>query len=826
MTSKDYFDRLTNVYRLPLLAILVATAYYISAKFALSLSFKPDYIAALWPPNAILLAALFLTKPKNWAWFLLAIVPAELAADLPSGIPVKMALGFVTADWVEVLIATILFRKYSEIPPDFKSLRQTTIYIICCVLIAPLVSAFPGALITGFGHTELTYIVRWTQWFLSDSITHLLITPFILLWISWKRTEYNPQPVIFYFELFSLCAMLSIVGLTALGFSGRVLNIETFPAILYLPLPILLWASVRFGPRGIFSSSVFVTIVYIWSGSHGYGPFNMHSAAENVFNLQIFLGITITPLLFLSALIEEHRQSEKHTRESEQRFRDLTESTSDWVWEVDREGVYTYCSPKVTELLGYEPKEIIGKTPFDFMPSAETNRVSDIFYSFVSSQQPFVSLENSNVHKNGNIVVMETSGVPIFTDDGELLGYRGIDRDITERKRAEEVLRKSEEKLTRSSKMESLGLLAGGVAHDLNNILSGIVSYPELILMDLPKVSKLRKPIETMQESGHRAAAVVQDLLTVARGVALTMTPLNLNDEVNHYLQSPEFKKIEQHHIAVLIKRNLDRELLNINGSQSHINKVIMNLVSNASEAIVGSGHVTISTANCYLDRPLVGYDDVKIGEYATLSVSDDGPGIPAGDLERIFEPFYTKKVMGRSGTGLGLAVVWNVVQDHKGYIDVTTGENGTTFELYFPITREKILGKGLSLNIEDIRGNGEMILVVDDEESQREISCKMLDTLGYKTMSISSGEEAVEYLKEHTVDLIVLDMIMDPGINGRETYERVIKSHPDQKAVIISGFAETDQVKKAQKLGAGQYIKKPVTLEKIGVAIKEELAK
>jgi PAS domain S-box-containing protein len=826
MTPKDYFDRLTNVYRLPLLAILVATAYYISAKFGLSLSFKPDYIAALWPPNAILLAALFLTKPKNWAWFLLAIVPAELAADLPSGIPVTMALGFVTADWVEVLIATILLRKYSETPPDFKSLRQTTIYIICCGLIAPLVSAFPGAVITGLGHTEPTYIVRWTRWFLSDSITHLLITPFIVLWISWKRTEYNPQPVIFYFELFSLSVMLSIVSLTALGFSGRVLNIETFPAILYLPLPILLWASVRFGPRGIFSSSVFVTIVYIWSGSHGYGPFIMHSAAENVFNLQIFLGITLTPLLFLSALIEEHRQSEKHTRESEQRFRDLTESTSDWVWEVDREGVYTYCSPKVTELLGYEPKEIIGKTPFDFMPSEEANRVSDIFYSFVSSQQPFVSLENSNVHKNGNLVVMETSGVPIFTDDGELLGYRGIDRDITERKRAEEVLRKSEEKLARSSKMESLGLLAGGVAHDLNNILSGIVSYPELILVDLPKVSKLRKPIETMQESGHRAAAVVQDLLTVARGVALTMTPLNLNDVVNHYLQSPEFKKIEQHHIAVLIKSNLDRELLNINGSQSHINKVIMNLVSNASEAIVGSGHVTISTTNCYFDRPLGGYDDVKIGEYATLSVSDDGPGIPAGDLERIFEPFYTKKVMGRSGTGLGLAVVWNVVQDHKGYIDVTTGENGTTFELYFPITREKILGKGLSLNIEDIRGNGETILVVDDEESQREISCKMLDTLGYKTMSISSGEEAVEYLKEHTVDLIVLDMIMDPGIDGRETYERVIKSHPEQKAVIISGFAETDQVKEAQKLGAGRYIKKPVTLEKIGVAIKEELAK
>jgi len=181
---------------------------------------------------------------------------------------------------------------------------------------------------------------------------------------------------------------------------------------------------------------------------------------------------------------------------------------------------------------------------------------------------------------------------------------------------------------------------------------------------------------------------------------------------------------------------------------------------------------------------------------------------------------------MGRSGTGLGLAVVWNTVQDHRGYIDVTSDENSTTFELYFPITRGEILDKDLSRPIKDYQGNQETILVVDDEESQREISCKMLDKLGYKTKAVSSGEEAVEYLKRHTVDLILLDMIMDPGINGRETYERIIKIHPKQKAIIVSGFAQTDEVRKAQKLGAGQYIKKPVTLEKIGIAVKEELEK
>jgi nitrogen-specific signal transduction histidine kinase/CheY-like chemotaxis protein len=387
-------------------------------------------------------------------------------------------------------------------------------------------------------------------------------------------------------------------------------------------------------------------------------------------------------------------------------------------------------------------------------------------------------------------------------------------------------LRESEEKLARSKKMESLGLLAGGVAHDLNNVLSGIVSYPELILMDLPADSKFRKPIETIQESGHRATAIVQDLLTVARGVATTKEVLNLNDLIGDYLNSPEFKKLKQFHPTVTVKTNLDTNLLNLSGSHVHIRKVVMNLVSNASEAIEGGGNVTISTVNRYVDRPLRGYDDVNIGEYVVLSVSDDGSGISSDDLERIFEPFYTKKVMGRSGTGLGLAVVWNTVQDHKGYIDVTTDENGTTFELYFPITRDEVSDKALSIPIKDYKGDRETILVVDDEESQREISCKMLDTLGYKTKAVSSGQEAVEYLKENTVDLILLDMIMDPGINGLETYERIIKIHPKQKAIIISGFAETDKVKEAQKLGAGQYIKKPVTLEKIGIVVKEELEK
>jgi len=219
---------------------------------------------------------------------------------------------------------------------------------------------------------------------------------------------------------------------------------------------------------------------------------------------------------------------------------------------------------------------------------------------------------------------------------------------------------------------------------------------------------------------------------------------------------------------------------------------------------------VTISTFNRYLDEPLKGHDDVRTGEYVVLSVSDNGRGISSKDIERIFEPFYTKKVMGRSGTGLGLAVVWNTVQDHNGYINVETSERGTVFELYFPVTRKEIAAEKEPVDLKGYMGHGEKILVVDDEESQREIAIGILTKLGYHAEAVSGGEEAIAYVKENPVDLIVLDMVMPKGMNGRETYKEIIKVRPGQKAIIASGYAQTEEVTAAQDLGAGKYIKKP----------------
>jgi signal transduction histidine kinase len=402
-----------------------------------------------------------------------------------------------------------------------------------------------------------------------------------------------------------------------------------------------------------------------------------------------------------------------------------------------------------------------------------------------------------------------------------------LETEIAERKKTERERHRLAIQLQRAEKMEAIGTLAGGVAHDLNNILSGIVSYPELLLLDLPEDSSLIQPILAIQESGEKAATIVQDLLTLARrGVAGTEV-MNINHIILDYLKSPEHEKLKSRHTEIQAETDLETDLLYIIGSPIHLSKTIMNLITNAAESMPHGGMILIRTENQYIDRPITGYDDVEEGDYAVLSVSDTGLGISPDSLPRIFEPFYTKKVMGRSGTGLGLAVVWGTVKDLKGYIDIQSTEGkGTTLTLYFPVTREGLASDKTQSSIEDYMGREESILVVDDVRGQREIASSIFKKLGYSVTSVSSGEEAIAYMKENSADLLVLDMIMAPGIDGLETYKRILEHHPGQKAIIASGFSETERVKEAQKLGAGEYIKKPYTIEKIGLAVKSELEK
>lgn len=524
--------------------------------------------------------------------------------------------------------------------------------------------------------------------------------------------------------------------------------------------------------------------------------------------------------------IEERRYAETALRESEERFRNLSNSLPQVVFETDERGILSFANQNAFELFGYGESELgRGWNVLELLIPDDRDRAARHIRRIMAGEN-LGGIEYTAKKKDGATFPVMAHANPIIRDD-QPKGLRGILIDLTERKLAEEEKKKLEAQLQRAQKMEALGTLAGGVAHDLNNILSGTVSYPELLLLEIPEESPLRKPILTIQESGKKAAAIVQDLLTLARRGVVNAEVVNLNDSISKYLKSPEYEKLMYYHPGVEVKAHLEAGLYNISGSPLHITKTIMNLVSNAAEAMKAGGRIRISSENRYVDSPIPGYENVVEGDYVTLTVSDTGVGISSEDIGRIFEPFYTKKKMGRSGTGLGMAVVWGTVRDHDGYIDVQSTEGkGTTFTLYFPATEKESAEDESVLSIQDYMGQGESILVVDDVREQREIASGILKRLGYAPYSVSSGEEAVEYVKNNVPDLLILDMIMNPGMDGLETYRRILEMHPGQRAIIASGFSETARVKEARNMGAGAYVKKPYSLEEIGLTVRAELDK
>jgi two-component system, cell cycle sensor histidine kinase and response regulator CckA len=538
--------------------------------------------------------------------------------------------------------------------------------------------------------------------------------------------------------------------------------------------------------------------------------------------LIIFSSMVLT---LVSALRSQRRQEEiealveqrtDQLRLSEERLHALSDASFEAIFLTEK-GICLEQNRAAETMFGYSCEEAVGRHANLWISPEDWDLV--IRKTLAMEARPY---EAKGLRKDGS-----TFPIQIQTRQAEYRGRKvriSAIRDLTEQKRAEKERQVMEDKLRRSQKMESLGLMAGGVAHDLNNILSGIVNYPELILMSLPGDSPLVKPIKAIRESGKSAAAVVDDLLTLARGVSSIRENSNLNTIVSEYLESPEFHNLASLHCHVAFRTELEPRLLNINCSSIHIKKCVMNLVTNAAEAIRDQGEIVVSTRSQYCDSPLPGHPEMRRGEYTVLSVADTGTGIPEESLERIFEPFYSRKVVGRSGTGLGLAVAWNTVQDHQGGITVESGSGGTTFELYFPATREDLGVIPETVDISRYKGKGEKILVVDDDEGQRNIAIQILDLLNYSGLAVASGEEALEHLRRDKVDLVILDMVMAPGMNGCETYRKILELYPRQKAIITSGYSESSDVQEVLALGARGFVKKPYLVGRIAAVIQDTL--
>lgn len=521
----------------------------------------------------------------------------------------------------------------------------------------------------------------------------------------------------------------------------------------------------------------------------------------------------------LKAEIAERKRAAGELAESENKYRSLFESSIDAL-SLTQNGLFLDVNPAWLRLHGYTDKsELIGRDVIEIIYPCDRRLLDERRKNWPRVEDRGYAIRDAR--RDGSAVDVEAHSNSIVLAGQEAI--LTLVRDVSERKKAEEEKKTLELKLRHSEKMEAIGTLAGLVAHDLNNILSGVVSYPELLLLDVPDDSEFREPLSIIHQSGLKATAVVQDLLTLARRGVSVKAPLHLNRIITDYLKSPEFLKLREFHPEMEILLRLQPDLHPIMGSPVHLAKTVMNLVANAAEAMPNGGKIALSTENRRIKATGTRYRTNR--RYTVLRIADTGHGISEQDVRQIFQPFYTKKVMGRSGTGLGMAVVLGTVEDHNGEIDVESREGeGTTFTLSFPASDKAVAETPSAIDIEQYMGSGESVLIVDDVFEQREIASRMLKRLGYCVKAVSSGEEAVEYIRWNTADLVLLDMILDGGLDGLDTYRELLAITPGQKAMIVSGFSETKRVKEAQAHGAVTYVRKPYSIETLARAVRGEL--
>ncbi len=523
-------------------------------------------------------------------------------------------------------------------------------------------------------------------------------------------------------------------------------------------------------------------------------------------DLDVLLTISNT---IASSIVQ--KRAEQSLKESEKRFKKLSDAADEGLLFFDSKEIIVDVNRALLEMTGYSFNELKGE------------KISMLFHDASHTVLRKINSSHSNtpieivlLTKNKNIIFCMSTVKNFDLESGSV--KVATFKDISSLKAYEKEKKILQEKLSCSEKMEALGRLAGGVAHDLNNVLTSIISYPDLILMNITDKKKVKEYISRLKNSGQKAAAIVEDLLTLARRGVTSFKIENLNDIIWDYINSSEYEKIRNDYPGIEFDVNLEKNLYNINGSKIHLTATIMNLVLNSAEAISDKGKISITSLN-------IDSRGKKNTHSVCIKIEDSGIGMTKEEKNKIFEPFYTKKIKGHKGTGLGMSVVWGTIQDHKGFINVESKKGeGTTVELFFPATMKKIQKTEETIPTSEFIGNRERILVIDDESEPREIASEYLTKLNYKVDSVSSGEEAIKQFKRNKYDLIILDMLLGAGIDGLDTFSLLSKNYPEIKAIIVSGFSETERVKEAQRLGAGEYIKKPYSFKELGIAVKKGL--
>jgi PAS domain S-box-containing protein len=514
--------------------------------------------------------------------------------------------------------------------------------------------------------------------------------------------------------------------------------------------------------------------------------------------------------------ITERKQAEAALERSEKHFRSLIENALDIITILNSDSSIRYESPSIERVLGYKPEELVGQNVFEFVHPGDLPHVIKTFTerSQIAGLAPPIEVRFR--HKDGSWCILEVISSNLL-DDPVMAGIVVNSRDITARRQLEEQFRQSH-------KMEAIGKLAGGVAHDFNNILTVITGYTELLLQLHPDEHDAeRKDLEQIKRAGDRAASLTRQLLAFSRQQILQLRVLNLNDVVAD--MSKMLRRLIGEDIDLVIL--LDEELGHVKADPGQIEQVILNLAINARDAMPQGGKLTIETANVNLDEDYARrYVEVEPGPYVMLAVSDTGIGMDEEIQSHLFEPFFTTKEQGK-GTGLGLATVHGIVNQSGGRIWVySEPEQGTTFKIYLPRTDEAIESGDWDQAPAKLLWGSETILLVEDEDMVRELARHILTENGYAVVAARHGEEALQFCKRHggPIHLLLTDVIMPHGMSGRQLAERLALLRPEMKILYMSGYTDNAIVHHGVLDSGINFLQKPFAMDVLVSKVRQAL--
>jgi two-component system NtrC family sensor kinase len=521
--------------------------------------------------------------------------------------------------------------------------------------------------------------------------------------------------------------------------------------------------------------------------------------------------------------ISERKQAQETLRESEERYRDLFENANDLIQSVDNEGRFLYVNKSWLQTLGYSEEEVANLSIFDIISPDDWEHCEKLFAEVMGGKN-IERIEAKFRTKDGQDIYVEGS-VNSKIVDGKSVSSRAIFRDITDRIKNAQEKQKMQEQLIQAQKMEAVGTLAGGVAHDFNNFLTTIQGYSEMAMRATDKQSQLYKDLEAIQTSCQRAAGIIRQLLLFSRKQVMELKPISINMAVENLIKMLRRLLGEN----ILIVPDLAKDVSPVLGDYGNIEQIVMNLCVNARDAMPEGGKVSIKTENVVIDEEYCQrVTNAKPGKFVCLSVADDGEGLDLKTIDHIFEPFFTTKDVGK-GTGLGLSVVYGIMEEHKGWIEVASeAGTGTEFKAYFPAISGKCAVERHGLYpFEDIQGQGERILLVEDEHDLREFAATALDKNGYKVFAAASGKEAYELFDKEkgNFDLVFSDVVL-PDTNGVKVVETLLEKKPELKVLLSSGYTDDKAQCSIIEKQKYRFLEKPYSLPRLLFVLRELLKK